>query len=235
MTPRVLAVIVSNEPSVSQTRHSLESQTIPPSRIVVADRTFRDRFVGVRVAKAINMALADVDLSCFDWFLRVDGDRILPPDWIEKSLSEGVDIVGMGGETLLIRTSAFMAVGARFPVVTEEDTALILKLLSLGFKRTSGPGSTSLRVSGKHYPLFQFIEKGVWDWKLGYEPIHAAYNYMEQARVRRNLLFLLGIFGYLFAFLSQKEKWDTDVAQFVFHGQVTRLAYFRHRGKHVSG
>lgn len=223
----VLAIIASNEPS-GPTRQSLESQTIAPARIVVADRTFNDRIVGVRIAKAINTAIDNLDLAEFDWFLRVDGDMILPPEWVEKSLASGADVVGRGGYALLIRMSAFVALGSHWPIIAPEDSFIILKLQSLGFKtvpyvvrprflREPSRGTSANRSSSI------LLKYGVWKWKLGYESIHAVYDFVFATNLRRNPRYLLGIFRYFFAALSRTKKWDEGVARFVWREQTRRL------------
>jgi hypothetical protein len=233
LTPKVLAVIASNEPS-DATRRSLESQTVPPAQIVVADRTFSDRYVGIRVAKAINSALDSLDLARFDWFLNVDGDVVLPPDWIERSAASGADVVGRGGYALLVRMSAFVAVGSRFPVVEAEDSLLMMKLQSLGFKAVPyvvKPKFTRELGRGVDQSLFMFFRKGISKWKLGYEPAHAVYTSLISAKRMRNLRYLLGVFGYFFAAAARAEHWDSNVAEFVFHKQIMSLRLDRIRSE----
>jgi len=217
---RILAIIASYEPA-QRTRLSLESQSLPPAKIVVADRIFHDRHVGIRVSKALNTALDGLDLTEFDWFLRVDGDVLLPPDWIEKAVALGADVIGTGG-VLLVRMSAFKAVGYRFPVLEAEDSMLILKLMSLGFKRVPFTEPMSLRgmMRGTDSSMLTFFRNGIWRWKMGYEPIHAIYISVVAAAHYRNLRFLFQIFGYFFALLSRPRKWDKDLARFVFDQQV---------------
>ncbi|MGD0395505.1 MAG: glycosyltransferase family A protein [Nitrososphaerales archaeon] len=217
---RVLAIIASYEPA-QRTRLSLESQSLPPARIVVADKIFHDRHVGIRVSKAINTALDGLDMTEFDWLLRVDGDTLLPPDWIEKASALGADVVGTGG-VLLVRMSAFKAVGYRFPVLEAEDSMLILKLMSLGFKRVPYTEPISLRgmMRGTDSSMLTFFRNGIWRWKMGYEPIHAVYISVAASAHHRNLRFLFQIFGYFFAMLSRPKKWDIDLARFVFDRQL---------------
>ena len=62
---RVLAIIASYEPA-QLTHLSLESQSLPSTKIVVADEIFHDRHVGMRVSKALNAALENLDLAEFD-------------------------------------------------------------------------------------------------------------------------------------------------------------------------
>lgn len=223
--PKVLAIIASHE-STEQTRLSLESQSIPPVQIAVADEVFHDRNVGIRVARAINSVLEWLDVSEFDWFLRVDGDILLPHDWIEKSVASGADVIGRGGYALLVRMSAFSAVGYRFPVVENEDTMLVLKLQSLGFKAIPyvvKPKFLREPRRGTDRSLLTFFHGGTWAWKSGYEPIHAVYNFISATKIRRNPRYLLGIFGYFFSAFSRVEKWDEGVTRFVRHEQLRRL------------
>lgn len=221
----ILAILVSEGPA-PETLQSLQNQTVRIDRVVLADRTFPDRRAGIRVAKAINCELDRLDLAEFDWLLRVDGDTILPPDWLERSMASGADVVGRGGYALLVKMSAFMAAGARFPVVEPEDALLNLKIQSLGFKAVPyvvKPEFLREPGRGTERSLFTFLQRGVWTWRLGYEPVHAVYNFIFAVRLRRNPRYLLGIFGYFFAAASRAEKWDEDVARFVFHKQVMSL------------
>ena len=218
-------MIASNEPS-DQTRLSLESQTIAPSQIIIANKSFQDKNVGLRVAKAINAVMESVDPTKFDWFLRVDGDVILPPKWIEISINSGADVIGRGGYSLLVRMRAFKAVNYRFPIFEKEDSMLILKLQSLGFESIPylvKPKFLREPGRGTDKELTTFFKSGIWTWKMGYEPIHAVYNSLNAARVRRNPRYLLGVFGYAFAALTWSKKWDPLVAKYVFRKQLRAL------------
>jgi hypothetical protein len=227
MVTKVLAVVASHEPS-GPTYASLLQQTVVPSRIIVADKIFPGERAGVRVRKAINFALEGVDLQSFDWFLRVDGDVVLPADWIQRSVATGADVIGRGGYALLIRMGAFLAIGGRWPAVLKEDSFMVLKLASMGYRispyvvspvflRAPGRGTDRLRINS-------FISDGYWNWKLGYEPVHAVYNSVSGAIRRKNPKFLLAIVGYFFAASIRMEKVDDDLARFVFRTQVRSLS-----------
>ena len=195
-------------------------------RIVVADKTFHDKNVGLRVAKAINAALESEDLSGFDWFLRVDGDVILSPDWIERSVASDADVIGRGGYSLLVRMKAFAAIGYRFPVFEKEDSMLVLKLQSLGFKAIPyvvKPKFLREPGRGTDRSLQTFFRNGVWSWQMGYEPVHLVYQYASAVWIRRNPRYLLGMFGYVYGALAGKKKWDEDVARFVRSHQLRYL------------
>ena len=152
----------------------------------------------------------------------MDADVVLPPDWIEKATTLGADVVGRGGYALLVRMSAFKAVGYRFPVLEAEDSMLILKLMSLGFKRVTYTEPVFLRgmMRGTDSTMLTFFRNGIWRWKMGYEPVHAVYIPVVAAAHEGNLRFLFQIIGYFFALLSRPRRWDEDLARFVFNRQV---------------
>lgn len=52
--------------------------------------------VGVRVGKAINKALSTINLTKFDYILKLDADIILSRRYLEKSLNTRADLIGLG-------------------------------------------------------------------------------------------------------------------------------------------
>lgn len=225
--PRVLALIASNEPS-ERIRRNLETQTLPPTKILLADRTFKDKFVGTRVTRALNEAISSVDLGAFDWIMRVDCDVILPDRWIERSVGSGADVVGRAGYAMLIRMSAFRRLDSgRFPFITKEDSFIVLKLQSLGYRAVPHVvpiGFVREPARGSETSVYHGFFSGVFAYKLGYEPLHAVGGFISAAKKRRNLLFLISAYGYMASVLARPRKWDEDEASWVFRHQVKQLA-----------
>jgi len=224
--PRVIAILASYEPA-QRTYDSLARQTVSPSRIVIADKRIPHRSIGVRVSRAINASLRGVDLSSFDWLLRVDGDTVLQPAWMERSLEAGADIVGYAGYALLIRMKAFLAAGGAFPEIEKEDSLLIFKMRSLGF--TQSPyvvRPVLLRDPGKgtDQSWYSYVEGGFNMWKCGNEPLHFLHSCVSGAVIRTNPKFLLAVFGYFLSAARGTPTWDPKVTRWVRAYQFSSLA-----------
>lgn len=222
---RVLAVVPSLEDPVL-TISSLRRQTLPPSEILSATGKFPGEQVGHRVSQAINLALKDVDLDRYDYLLRVDSDTVLPPTWIERSVATGADVVGRAGYALLVKMDAFLRVGGRYPVFHPEDSLLILRLRSLGFRCVDYPVQpVLLRKPGRgtDMRLGNYIRSGMQFRRLGYEPVHVLVSAIASSAARGNPRYLLSPAGYFFALLFRAAPFDPRLARFVFRLQVDGL------------
>lgn len=86
---------------------------------------------GFRVAVALNRALEGVDLGEYAWLLKIDGDAVIPPHFLEENIRADYDLQGRG-MALVIRVSKFQELmGGEFFVCNADDTyvyAVFLKM-----------------------------------------------------------------------------------------------------------
>ncbi|MCQ5363292.1 MAG: glycosyltransferase family 2 protein [Candidatus Methanomethylicia archaeon] len=156
---KILAIIPVLSKYPKETIESLLSQTIKPSKIVVAagsQSVCKDcsvhgvecyfiepdltKHVEIRVAKAINFALQFTNVNDYDYILKVDDDVSLPPNFIELSLKLDADCVGGSGCAQMFKISTFMALfKGRFPEVVSDDTYCEFMIIACGKKYAKWP------------------------------------------------------------------------------------------------
>ncbi|MCX8170129.1 MAG: glycosyltransferase family 2 protein [Candidatus Methanomethyliaceae archaeon] len=119
MRAKVLVIIPTLNKFPEKTIKSIISQTIKPTRIIIAtgsrkvlEECLRRGFdsvylrpnlsehVGIRMTKAMNFALKSLKLEDYDYILKVDDDVVLHPRFIEASILTGADCVGGSGRVI---------------------------------------------------------------------------------------------------------------------------------------
>lgn len=251
MKPRILAVIPTLNDDPTDTIKSLMSQTIKVSKILVAvgseelyrrlvstsGKGFVEIFyvkpdyqdpLGKRIATALNRALSMVNLTSYDYLLRVDADTVLPERFIEENLKVNADYVGKAGYAMLLKMSCFLRVfKGQFAEVGAEDTYTGLKLLSQGFSVLSWALPPKLkRRSGAHHIWRYYFTRGIEMYKLGYEPVHVAEF------IRHDIRNIFTILGYFTAIAKGVKRYD--FAGWVFRVQLIRLLYGKQAQQHVK-
>lgn len=105
---RVLAIVVTRDPKDSlETVKSLENQTLQPEIIVVSGKRKWNQSTGHIVGELMNKALADVELTNYDWLLKSDDDILYPPDFLEINTNTEYDLMGLGAG-ILIKVEPFL-------------------------------------------------------------------------------------------------------------------------------
>jgi len=154
--PRVLVLIPTLNKLPRRTIETLLNQTLKPVRIIVIsgkqleiedysffpvdlvqiiyDKPNMKISLGERVARALNKALDQVNISDYDFILKADSDIIFPPDFIEMNLFSGYDLMGRGSG-MLIKVKPFEKYmrGAFFETVID-DNYLIIVFQSYGLR-----------------------------------------------------------------------------------------------------
>ncbi len=217
----ILAIVVTRE-DPSGALSSLEAQTVKADRVVVSDHRFSDGKTGTRVARSMNMTLAEVPWRGYDYILRLDGDSKIPPDFIEKALRENADMVGSGGSGLLLKRGVLEAMGGRWPVLDPEDSYFIWKARQLGFSHRQPSVRGTGRPFGSEYNLSRFLSWGFNAYWLGYEPVYFLRMVLLSARAAKRPGFVLAIPVYLDCLLIRKRR--LDVADFVTRTQVRLIS-----------
>lgn len=128
---RILVVIPClNYPK--ETIDSINSQTVKCKNIILADKRFDMKMPkSLRVSKAINYALRDIDLNDYDFLIKIDSDTTLDNSFIENNIKYNYGLIG-GGRCLIINVPLFIEIsGGRFVECYADDTALFAQ-----FKRS---------------------------------------------------------------------------------------------------
>jgi hypothetical protein len=198
------------------TLRSILQQTIPVDMIVILPRKAEGISVGEKVSKVLNEGFSYIKLENFDYILRLDGDVVVPANFLEENLKGKPDKSGSAGYEMLIKVKPFMELmnGKLHP--KSDDSYIGYKFMQKGLKVVKNQvNAVLLRQAGKHHGTKYFFNRGKEMYKLGYEPIHVLTS------LRWELWNLFAIFGFFVALLKQEEKYD--VADFVWHKQLRRL------------
>ncbi|PVX27759.1 MAG: hypothetical protein CW716_00610 [Candidatus Bathyarchaeum sp.] len=166
--PRVLCVVVSLS-DCDRTVESVKQQTCPVSKLVIANKEFPQlRYAGERAGMAMRNALTEEQLDKFSHILRVDGDTILPKNFVEESLKLKADLVGCGGYAQLLKTSTFKDLfDNMYPVDFAEDTVLTETVIRSPHHSYSKYVVKPITPAPKKYPPSSWIKNGEFRYKIG--------------------------------------------------------------------
>lgn len=208
---KVLAIIVSNEGN-GVSYQSLLRQTVPPSRIIIAS----DK----GIVNALNNVLARVNIWDYDYIFRTNHDVYFPPNWMEKNLALGVDLIGSHGDAMLIRPKVIDGIGGKFFYNVVEDSYFVYMAVLNGFsyKREVVAHANTRKMASTANP-WRFIDEGVAMWQIGYGPLHLAWNTINATVRHRNFRFLVKVPCYFYAAITDKPKWPTS--KVIKFGQVS--------------
>lgn len=224
---RVVAII----PSIYDPRRTIESlnaQTLPPTRICLADKRFPSQFHGLRVAKAVNSELASLNLDDYDWLLRLDDDTTIPTNFLQVNTAIEADIIGNGGNCLLIRTCVLKKLGG-WPELPGEDSSLVYQGIMNGFKHESlVVKDTCQRTVGTYYTWRLFFDSGKELWKLGYTLPFAWIQFCHFLRASGNLGFVLWFAGYLCESIKRGRRYPTWMFIHQLQAQALRDFFGEH-------
>jgi hypothetical protein len=204
---KILCVIVSLG-ECEETLQSVKNQTVQPFKIVVANKSFPQfKFVGERAGMAIRDVLSKEKLEDYTHILRVDGDTLLPKDYIEHSLSKNVDLVGGGGYAQLLRVSAFKDLfDCMYPVDFAEDSCLSWAVIYSN-KHTFDRGKTPILPPPKKYPVQSWLEYGACRHRFGYSLFRTLAAFRNHRSTTFVGLKIMWVFmGYLRAKIQNQKK-----------------------------
>ncbi|MEM3684067.1 MAG: glycosyltransferase family A protein [Conexivisphaerales archaeon] len=245
MKPRILAIVTTLNEMPSTTLQSIMTQTIEVSKTFIVVGTYKlyqalldlssdkvsvlfqradmTKPLGIRLARAINYALQQVDLKEYDFVLKVDADIVLPNRFLEENCKLKAAYIGRAGSAMLIRVKPFLQVfGGRFAEVVAEDSYIGLMFLYKGFTiKNYACKPVLMPESRKHHSFRYYYALGKEYYKLGYEPIHVI------ASLRYGKMELFKAFGYFVALLNGTERYE--FARFVAKLQTMRLLYGREK------
>ena len=192
----------------------IKNQTIPISKLLIVSERGSGSTLQSRVSSVLNNALAQVDLTEFDYILRVDSDTVLQPKFLEQNIGLA-DAVGDGFANL-IRVQPFLSVmGGKFNLVSD-DSYIQYKFMMHGFSWASCRVKPVVkRQFGVHHGVNYFVVRGKIMYACGFEPFHVLGAFLWD---RYNVF---AVFGYFASLFTHKKR--LDVADFVFYRQIHRL------------
>jgi hypothetical protein len=217
MHKKILCVIPSLPQDLSRaTIPSILGQTHPIDILLVLPKKVEGGTLAERLSWILNDGLSHVRLEDFDYILRVDGDVVLPLDFVEKNLEGEPDLRGDVGSAQLIKTSTFLRVmkGRFHP--ESDDHYLGLRYVKEKCKVYGDYLVKPFMVRGhEHQGVRYYLDSGTLEYKLGFEPIHLI------AKGLRNWRNIFVIIWYFVAMLRRESKFD--IADFVWSHQINRL------------
>ncbi|MCW4035373.1 MAG: hypothetical protein CW716_00070 [Candidatus Bathyarchaeum sp.] len=166
--PRILCVVVSLG-GYDKTVESINRQTCPVSKLVIANKPFPEfKYIGERAGMAMRDALSKECLDDFTHILRVDGDTVLPKNFVEESLKSNADLVGCGGYAQLLTVSVFKDLFAYiYPVDFAEDTVISQAVIRSPHHVYSKYVVNPVNPLPKKYPITSWIKNGEARYRIG--------------------------------------------------------------------
>jgi hypothetical protein len=214
--PRVLCVLpMLPSDFSSESVKSVLRQDVPVNQILMILNKGQGVTLPAKVSDALNVGLASVDLSSYDFLLRVDSDVVLPVNFLGSSIALGADVVG-SGPAHLIRVKPFLdCMGGKFNSVSD-DAYLEYKFLEKGYTVKKWCVKPLIqRSSGKMHSVSYFFDRGMIMYVNGFEPFHALGSFLWDWHN------LFSVWGYFGAVLRGVPR--LDVAPFVFWTQIHKL------------
>jgi len=214
---KILCVIPSLPSDLHfSTIQSILTQTVPVHMILILPCEVKGKTVAEKLSKVLNEGLSHIKLEDFDYILRVDGDVILPCNFLEENLKGEPDLCTGAGYAMLIKVKTFIRIMRSKFHPENDDSYTFYKFMKTGCKVIKYRiRPVLLRKSGVHHGLKYFLNRGITMYKLGYEPFHVLASFRWASRN------VFAVFGYFIALLRREKKFD--VADYVWMKQVNKL------------
>lgn len=197
---------------------SIRNQTMPVNSIKLVSSRVRGGNFPEKVTYVLNKALEEIDLKDYDYLLRVDGDTVLPPDFVEKGVAAGCDLYGTIGYAMLIRVQPFIScMNGRFFRLSN-DTYIPHCFAAHGFSVLRGDFS-KVRTRNKLHSWMYYYFIGSNYYRLGYTLLHFLVS-LKPRPLRVSAMLLAGFLG---SWVNRKPKFD--VADTVRTLQINKLKY----------
>jgi hypothetical protein len=213
---KILCVILSLPEHLRfQTIQSVLAQSVPVDMIALLTKKSDRPSITERISDASNEGISHINLSDFDYLLRLDGDTVLGRDFIKNNLAGEPDSVGCG-YAMLIKVKPFLELmGGKFHPQSD-DTYLNDNFLQHGKTWTQYKELPLYAALHSGAETNYYLDKGKLMYILGWTPVHVASNVLWLYGRRWRSIFVVG--GYLLSWLKRAEK--LDVADFVKAYQV---------------
>jgi hypothetical protein len=203
---------------------SINRQTCPVSHVALVTQRVRGGFLCERVSYVLNKALERFDLQSYDYLLRVDGDTVLPINFIRQGILADCDLYGTIGFAMLIKVKPFMdCMNGRF-CSFDDDTYVGHCFRTYGYTVLAADLS-KVKTRRISHPLSFYLNKGATYYRIGY----TFQNFVANIKPRQPAvsIFLLG--GFILALLGRKPK--SEFACKIWSQQLMGLAKLLSRQK----
>jgi len=207
--PRILCVIPAL-PSELQfdTIKSVLNQTVPVTHTIILTEKIEEKMpFPAKISKVLNNLLEKiVDLSSYDYILRVDTDTILPPNFIEENLKKDYAVLGYG-YAQIIKVKPFIEVLGGRMNKHHDDGYIIQKLKFTGFAASSKDYTVPpilKRGSGLHHGSSWFVDQGELNYMYGGDPVSVLFDTIYKF----NEYTIFQIYGYFKALITRAERFD---------------------------
>lgn len=195
---------------------SIRSQTFHVDSIKLVSSRVTGGCFPEKVSYVLNKALDSISLKDYDYLLRVDGDTVLPPDFVEKAVKANCDLYGTIGYSMLIRVPPFLScMNGKFYSLSN-DTYIPHCFVAHGYKVVHGDLS-KVKTRNKLHSWMYYYVIGSNYYRLGYTLLHFVAS-LKNKPLRVSSMLLAGFFG---SWLNRKPKFD--VAYTVRFLQINKL------------
>ena len=194
--PKVLCLCVNlPEGATKETLESINTQSLPVSKLILVTELSSKQSLGYRISEVIDNALSKIDLTTYDYVLRVDSDNVLPPNFLEANLAVEPDIMGFGNPQI-IKVKPFLEIMGSKLDYLQDDTYIRHKFAMHGL-RTRAPVVTAdlkQKTSAIHnlaeYKRRLELRGGVETWvTIEKQKTLGAIFRSKTSRLRSNLVF----------------------------------------------
>lgn len=205
---------------------AIESQTVKIDKLVIEPLPEGGELFD-RVMSSANNALKRVDITNYDYILRVDGDCVLGKRYLERALNGDYDLYGPGC-AMLLKVSTFQKVmGTRFKYADDAYLWGIYTLLKLKVSR----GNNDFIHKSKNRTFKQRLVRGTYEGsihhKMGWIPVQLGYDLsLDLIRGVDPLSSISQVYGYLIAKIRRLPQFD--IAKQIQVYQIRRL-FRRHK------
>lgn len=199
---------------------AVKAQTIPVETILNAPLLNGDT-IDERVVNTLNTMLSQIKLDDYDYILRVDGDCIIPKNFVEAALSTNSDLYGGCGCAMLLKVATFQKyMKGRFQYLDDAYLRGKYAMLNLKTSKDLVPYYHKSKTKPSLKQLTRkFLYRGKMLYILGWEPIHLIHHVIRNFKQEHSLIFTVP--GYIMASFKHTPK--LDIANWVHNYQIKHL------------
>ena len=217
---KVLCVVPALPSEVKiDTLQSIFAQTVQVEPTIILTERIKTKLpFPAKMSLLLNGMLEYVRLEEFDYLLRVDGDTVLPSNFVEAHINAGFDAVGCGFAQL-IRVKPFMEFMGGMFHPDHDDGYIIEKFSYVGLKSSWRylVEPTVNRAPGLHQGSSWYKAQGELKYRYGKEPLEFGLYLL-----RHYCPFtIFELAGYFSALLRGKPRFD--VADRVLYRQLRKF------------
>ncbi|MEM2104445.1 MAG: hypothetical protein QW717_06110 [Candidatus Bathyarchaeia archaeon] len=198
---------VKNQHGVSQDIFVISAKPVPVQNNIVIS-TCQTLPLPIRIGLSLKSALKTINLYEYSHIFKIDGDVILPLDYLHNLLAKKTPVAGRGA-ALLISTHFFKKrLSLNYPVTYCDDGYIAALSISLGCWPPEYDGQGCLEIP----PIVHFTER---EYFYGFEYYKWGVPFtllmllllVNFVKTRRNY-FLFSVAGYISALVKREKKYE---------------------------